>query len=113
MICSTGLGDQGSPSSVNPVDVMYAAMPAYLYFNPNILGYLLRPLLEFQDSNQYQNPFAAPNLGENRKPAIYAQQITDLVSDHIGTSFPNATGNTKAHNQGIERKSEILAGNKC
>lgn len=111
MICSTGLGDQGSPSSVNPVDVMYAAMPAYLYLNPNILGYLLRPLLEFQDSNQYQNPFAAPNLGESWRLAACVQQLTGLVSGHLGTSFPNATGNTKAHNQGIERKSENLAEN--
>ncbi|KAI0088389.1 hypothetical protein BDY19DRAFT_195871 [Irpex rosettiformis] len=79
--------DLTHPASVNPVDVMYAAMPAYLYLNPNILGYLLRPLLEFQDSAQYTNPYAAQNLG---------------------SSFPNATGNTKAHNQGIEQSANML-----
>ena len=49
--------------SVNPVDVIYAAMPIYLYLNPAILGYLLRPLLEFQDSSRYPNNYAALDLG--------------------------------------------------
>lgn len=51
-------------SSVNPVDVIYAAMPAYLYLNPRILGYLLNSLLDSQDSAPYPNPYAAPNIGE-------------------------------------------------
>ncbi|KAI0684505.1 hypothetical protein BC835DRAFT_1523871 [Cytidiella melzeri] len=84
----TGVASDGSkPSSVNPVDVMYAAMPAYLYLNPSILGYLLNPLLEYQDSSQYSNAFAAQNLGGN---------------------YPNATGNSKAHSQGIEQSANML-----
>ena len=48
---------------VNSVDVIYAAMPIYLYLNPAILGYLLSPLLTYQESVQYQNNFAAQDLG--------------------------------------------------
>jgi hypothetical protein len=47
---------------------MYAAMPAYLYLNADILGYLLRPLLEYQNSSQYPNSYAAQNLGAWANP---------------------------------------------
>lgn len=50
---------------MNVVDVIYAASPIYLYLNPNILGYLLRPLLEYQESHLYQNPYAATDLGKS------------------------------------------------
>ena len=49
--------------SVNGVDVIYAASPIYLYLNPEILGYLLRPLLEYQESHIYPNPYAAIDIG--------------------------------------------------
>ena len=51
---------------VNAVDVIYAASPIYLYLNPDILGYLLRPLLEYQESHFHQNPYAARDLGNDR-----------------------------------------------
>lgn len=50
-------------ASVNNVDVLYAAFPILLYLNPDIGGYLLAPLLEFQDSSAYKLPYAARNLG--------------------------------------------------
>ena len=50
-------------SRANTVDVIYAAMPIYIYLWPDLLGYLLRPLLEYQDSPQYTNPYAAQDLG--------------------------------------------------
>ena len=52
-----------SISSVNGVDVIYAASPIYLYLNPEILGYLLRPLLEYQESHIYPNSYAAIDIG--------------------------------------------------
>ena len=52
---------------VNGVDVIYAATPIYLYLNPDILGYLLTPLLEYQESSFYQNPYAARDLGKGYK----------------------------------------------
>lgn len=60
---------------VNAVDVLYAAMPAYIYLWPNLLRHLLSPLLEYQESSQYTNPYAAQDLG--------AYQISTLVMMHI------------------------------
>ncbi|EJD08023.1 DUF1793-domain-containing protein [Fomitiporia mediterranea MF3/22] len=83
------LNDMGGIGSggVSAVDVLYAAMPAYLYLNPDILGYLLGPLMEYQESTQYTNPYAAQDLG---------------------TAFPNATGNPSGHNQRIEQSANMI-----
>lgn len=43
--------------------MLYASFPAYLYLNPQLGKYLLAPLLEFQESSQYTNAYAAQNLG--------------------------------------------------
>ncbi|KAL5494568.1 hypothetical protein ACEPAI_29 [Sanghuangporus weigelae] len=78
-----GIGSGG----VNAVDVLYSAMPIYLYLNPDILGYLLSPLLKYQESPQYTNLFAAQDAGSR---------------------FPNATGNPNGHNQEIEHSANML-----
>ncbi|EJC98584.1 DUF1793-domain-containing protein [Fomitiporia mediterranea MF3/22] len=78
-----GIGSGG----VSAVDVLYAAMPAYLYLNPDILTYLLSPLMEYQESTQYTNPYAAQDLG---------------------IAFPNATGNANGHNQKIEHSADMI-----
>lgn len=49
---------------MNTVDVIYAASPIYLYLNPKILGYLLRPLLEYQESSMYTILYAAIHIDE-------------------------------------------------
>lgn len=49
--------------SVNVVDILYASLPAYLYFNPDLAAYFVSPLLEYQDSAQYQLPYAARSIG--------------------------------------------------
>jgi hypothetical protein len=48
---------------VNPTEAIYAALPAFMYLNANITGALLEPLLEYQSSPYYPNPYAAPDLG--------------------------------------------------
>ncbi|PBL00371.1 DUF1793-domain-containing protein, partial [Armillaria gallica] len=48
---------------VNPVEILYAAFPAYLYFNTTWAGYLIEPLLRYQQSSQYTKTYAAPDLG--------------------------------------------------
>lgn len=53
---------------VNPVEDIYAAFPFFLYINPTYAGQLLSPLLEFQDSVQYNQPYAARDLGDYRYP---------------------------------------------
>ncbi|EJC98554.1 DUF1793-domain-containing protein [Fomitiporia mediterranea MF3/22] len=55
--------DNGTLASVNNVDALYAAFPAFLYLNPEIGRCLLEPLLEFQDSPAYKLPYAARNIG--------------------------------------------------
>ncbi|TDL23432.1 DUF1793-domain-containing protein [Rickenella mellea] len=78
-----GVGGLG----VNAVDVLFSAFPSYLYFNADIAGYLLSPLLEFQNSKQYALQYAAHD---------------------IGATYPNATGNNNPHNQGIEQSANML-----
>ena len=63
MLSGSGLNPFPSLDSVNAVDVLYAAFPMYLYLNPALGGYLLRPLLEGQDNEAYDIPYAAQDLG--------------------------------------------------
>ncbi|KAJ3568312.1 hypothetical protein NP233_g5795 [Leucocoprinus birnbaumii] len=51
---------------VNPVDVIYGALPAFLHFNSTIARHLLEPLLELQVDSAY----AAPDLG-NQYPSVF------------------------------------------
>ena len=86
--------------SVNAVDAMYAAFPVYLYLNPEIGGYLLAPLLEYQDSSQYTLPYAAQDIGLFKFFSWYLY----LLICCIGSAYPNATGDglNTPHNYGIE-----------
>lgn len=43
---------------------MYASFSTYLYLNATLGGYLLAPLLEYQELSQYSNPYAAHDLGD-------------------------------------------------
>ena len=78
-----GTDASGSTQSVNTVDVMYAAFPAFLYVNPELAGYLLAPVLEYMSSDQFTLPYAGKN---------------------IGSSYPNATADqtNDPHDFGIE-----------
>jgi hypothetical protein len=49
---------------VNPVEVLYAAFPMFMYLDPDLGGPLLEPLLRYQSSSYYTQPFAAPDAGE-------------------------------------------------
>ncbi|TDL28033.1 DUF1793-domain-containing protein [Rickenella mellea] len=80
------MGGVGGPG-VNAVDMLFSTFPAYLYLNPAIAGYLLSPLLEFQSSKLYALPYAAHD---------------------IGLAYPNATGNSNPHNEGIEQSANML-----
>lgn len=48
---------------MNPVEKMYAALPALLYLNASFVGGLLTPLLDVQD-NKGGVAYAAQDLGE-------------------------------------------------
>ncbi|KAK0441136.1 hypothetical protein EV421DRAFT_751118 [Armillaria borealis] len=59
----TFMKDIGDSGRVNPVEILYASFPAYLYINATWAGYLLEPLLRYQQSSQYAKAYAAPDLG--------------------------------------------------
>ncbi|KAK0466308.1 uncharacterized protein EV420DRAFT_1617584 [Desarmillaria tabescens] len=80
--------DMGDSRRVNPVEILYASFPAYLYFNTTWAGYLLEPLLRYQQSSQYTKTYAAPDLG---------------------SSYPNAKGNNSPSISGaIEDSGDML-----
>ncbi|KAL5519645.1 hypothetical protein ACEPAH_1328 [Sanghuangporus vaninii] len=71
--------DSGSGRSINTVDALYPAFPAFLYLNPEIGRYLLAPLLEFQNSPSYLLEYAATNIG-----TTYPNAVADGINDpHI------------------------------
>ncbi|CAA7266374.1 unnamed protein product [Cyclocybe aegerita] len=65
--------DTGNSRRVNPVEMVYAALPALLYLNASLAGLVLDPMLEYQASPQHLNNYAAPDLG---------------------STYPDATGNS-------------------
>jgi hypothetical protein len=67
-----------SDGNVNTVDVMYPAMPFFLYANPQLLKYNLEPLFQNQEGNFYPNGYSMHDLG---------------------TNFPNATGHVEGNDE--------------
>lgn len=49
---------------VNPVEVLYDAFPMFMYLDPTLGGPLLEPLLRYQNSGYYTQPYAAQDAGE-------------------------------------------------
>ncbi|KAJ3475247.1 hypothetical protein NLI96_g11958 [Meripilus lineatus] len=55
--------DVGSSGRINPVEILYASFPFFLYIDPPYAGWLLAPLLEVQEStSQWAEPYAARDL---------------------------------------------------
>ncbi|KAK0444567.1 uncharacterized protein EV420DRAFT_1574563 [Desarmillaria tabescens] len=80
--------DMGSSRRVNPVDVIYASVPAFLCFNASWAGYLLEPLLDYQQLTLSQALYAAPDLG---------------------AQYPTALGNTSPPvNESISNSADML-----
>ena len=67
-----------SDGNVNTVDVMYPAMPFFLYANPDLLRYNLEPLYQNQEGGFYPNEYSMHDLG---------------------THFPNATGHVEGNDE--------------
>jgi hypothetical protein len=60
----------------NPVEVIYAAFPCFLYVQPDYLMYLLDALLQFQSSSSSSatsHDFAIPDLGELLTLTVHRQ----------------------------------------
>lgn len=67
-----------SDGNVNTVDVMYPAMPFFLYANPELLRYNLEPLFQNQEAGFYPNGYSMHDLG---------------------THYPNATGHVEGDDE--------------
>lgn len=67
-----------SDGNVNTVDVMYPAMPFFLYANPELLKYNLEPLFQNQEGGFYPNGYSMHD---------------------IGSHFPNATGHVEGNDE--------------
>ena len=69
------LEEISSDDNVQTVDVMFPASPVFLYTNPELLRYLIEPVIDYSESGQW--------------PALYSPH-------DLGSTYPNATG----HNDG-------------
>jgi hypothetical protein len=92
---------------VNPVEVIYAAFPAFLYLDSSLAGALLEPLLEFQTTpSLYSHGYAAPDLG------MCSNFVWCLVRPYlntIGSSWPQVKGNnTDQSAYAVESRSSPL-----
>ena len=69
------LEEISSDDNVQTVDVLYPSIPAFLYTNPELVRYLLEPIIDYVESGQWPKQFSPHDLGQ---------------------TFPNASG----HNDG-------------
>ncbi|MGW4517439.1 glutaminase domain-containing protein [Streptomyces sp. NPDC004393] len=76
------LKEISSDGNVSTVDVTYPAMPVFIYADPQYLGLLLAPLLDYAERGGWPKTFAEHDLG---------------------SSYPNASG----HNDGNEEDMPI------
>ncbi|KAN0113464.1 hypothetical protein V8E52_007745 [Russula decolorans] len=87
MMFVKNIGGASATNRVNPVEVLYAAFPMFLYFDSSLGGLLLEPLLRYQ---------AWPNVN----PQYTARDA--------GTSYPNTSIPNETHDQGIEQTANML-----
>ena len=83
------LEEISSSDNVSTVDVMYPSMPAFLYTNPELVRYLIAPVIAYSESGQW--------------PALYAPH-------DLGATYPNATGHNDGggENMPVEESANML-----
>lgn len=59
------LKEISSDGNVSTVDVTYPGTPVFLYLDPDYLGLLLAPLLEFAENGGWNQPYAQHDLGSH------------------------------------------------
>jgi hypothetical protein len=64
------LKEISSDGNIQTVDVLFPAMPIFLYSNPVLVKYLLDPLFENQEANKFPQTYAMHDLGPNYPRAI-------------------------------------------
>ena len=83
------LEEISSDDNVSTVDVLYPAMPAFLYMNPELVRYLIAPVIFYAESGQWPQLFAPHDLG---------------------STYPNATGHNDGggENMPVEESANML-----
>jgi len=68
-----------SDGKVNTADVIYPALPFWLYANPEVLRLLLKPVFEFQESGIYHERYTMHDIGRFYPNAIgyYSSAVPD------------------------------------
>ncbi|KAE9367621.1 DUF1793-domain-containing protein [Stipitochalara longipes BDJ] len=64
------LKEISSDGNIQTVDVIFPAMPIFLYSNPILVKYLLDPLFENQESGQFPQTYSMHDLGSNYPRAV-------------------------------------------
>lgn len=64
------LKEISSDGNTQTVDVIFPAMPIFLYSNPVLLKYMLDPLFENQEAGHFPQQYAIHDLGANYPRAI-------------------------------------------
>jgi hypothetical protein len=59
------LKEISSDGNMQTIDVTYPCMPVFLYADPQYLGLILAPILDYVENNDYPKVFAPHDLGSN------------------------------------------------
>ncbi|TFY62886.1 hypothetical protein EVJ58_g3577 [Rhodofomes roseus] len=87
--------NMGTNRRVNPVEVMYAAFPMFLYVNASYGRSLLTPLLEFQTSNIYTLPYAASDLVSAQQKQVNSDNRARIQYDLLKSWADYLVDNSK------------------
>ena len=58
------LEEISSDDNIQTVDVIYPSTPAFLYTNPELVRYLLEPIIDYVESGQWPEPYSPHDLGQ-------------------------------------------------
>ncbi len=64
------LKEISSDGNIQTVDVLFPAMPIFLYSNPVLVKYILDPLFENQEAGKFPQTYAMHDLGANYPRAV-------------------------------------------
>ncbi|KAF9259185.1 hypothetical protein L218DRAFT_1004159 [Marasmius fiardii PR-910] len=91
--------DTGTSQSINSVEGLFSAFPAFLYLNSSLGGLLLDPLLEFQ-SLSTNRQFSAPDLGSYPQATGHQSSFSNVAVESTGNMLIMALAHAQASGDG-------------
>jgi hypothetical protein len=73
-----------SDGKTNTVDIIYPALPFWLYANPELLRLLLAPVFDFQEAGMFHEQHAMHDIGRHYPNAIGYNKSRDQFNDPGG-----------------------------